>query len=134
MAALRAVLIAGPTASGKSALAVALARALGGRVINADSQQVYGGWRVLTARPSAAEEAAAPHALYGHVGLAEAYSVGHWLRDGLRVLAGYRYQHYDDDAPTFESVASAVPPFDRSTHQHTLTLGVTLTSALIAGR
>lgn len=76
---LRPVLIAGPTASGKSALALGLARRLGGAVINADSQQVYGEWRVLTARPSAAEEAAVPHRLYGHVGLADAYSVGRWL-------------------------------------------------------
>jgi hypothetical protein len=56
------------------------------------------------------------------------FEVGHWLRDGLRVLAGYRLQLYSDDAPTVQSVASAVRPFDRSTHQHTVTLGVTLTS------
>lgn len=75
------VLIAGPTASGKSALALAIAEARGGPVVNADALQVYGNWRVLTARPSAADEARAPHELYGHVGHAEAYSVGAWLRE-----------------------------------------------------
>src|SRR4029077_617945 len=62
-----AVLIAGPTASGKSALALALARKAGGVVINTDSMQVYRDLRVLTARPSADEEAEVPHRLYGHV-------------------------------------------------------------------
>jgi tRNA dimethylallyltransferase len=77
----RPVLIAGPTASGKSALALAIARRDGGRVINADALQVFANWRILTARPGAAEEAIAPHALYGHVPGDTAYSVGHWLRD-----------------------------------------------------
>jgi len=72
---IRAVLIAGPTASGKSALAMALARRFGGTVINADSMQVYRDLRVLSARPSAAEEASVPHRLYGHVDGAENYSV-----------------------------------------------------------
>ena len=75
------VLIAGPTASGKSQLAMALAARDGRVVVNADALQVYGCWRVLTARPTVAEEAALPHALYGHVGRAQAYSVGHWLRE-----------------------------------------------------
>lgn len=75
------ILIAGPTASGKSALALALAGHLGGMVINADALQVYDHWRVLTARPSAEDEARAPHRLYGHVPVREAYSVGTWLRD-----------------------------------------------------
>lgn len=82
-----AVLIAGPTASGKSALAVALARALGGTVINADSQQVYGAWRVLTARPTAEEMAGPPHRLYGHVALDAPYSVGHWLAEVAPLLS-----------------------------------------------
>ncbi len=86
----RPVLIAGPTASGKSAVALALANRLGGMVINADSQQVYREWRVLTARPSPAEEAQAPHRLYGHVGLAEAYSVGRWLDEVRLVLSEAR--------------------------------------------
>ena len=75
------VLIAGPTASGKSALALALARRLNGVVINADSQQVLAVWRVLTARPTPAETQAAPHRLYGHIPLDRRYSVGDWLRE-----------------------------------------------------
>ncbi|RED13198.1 tRNA (adenosine(37)-N6)-dimethylallyltransferase MiaA [Pontivivens insulae] len=75
------ILIAGPTASGKSALALALAQRDNGIIINADALQVYSGWRVLTARPSPADEVTAPHALYGHVANHESYSTGHWLRD-----------------------------------------------------
>ncbi|MEM8787533.1 MAG: tRNA (adenosine(37)-N6)-dimethylallyltransferase MiaA [Pseudomonadota bacterium] len=75
------ILIAGPTASGKSALALTLAARLGATVVNADALQVYAGWRILTARPSDADMAAAPHALYGHVPQDMAYSVGDWLRD-----------------------------------------------------
>jgi len=82
----RAVLIAGPTASGKSALALALAERTGGVVINADSMQVYRDLRVLSARPSVEEEARAPHLLYGHVDGAQDYSVAHWLEDVRRVL------------------------------------------------
>ncbi len=80
------VLIAGPTASGKSALAAALAARDGRVVVNADALQVYGCWRILTARPSVAEEAALPHALYGHVAADQAYSVGHWLREVVALL------------------------------------------------
>ncbi len=83
----RAVLIAGPTASGKSGLALALAEALGGVIVNADSMQVYRDLRILTARPSAEAEARVPHRLYGHVDAAETYSVGRWLRDVEPVLA-----------------------------------------------
>ncbi|WP_226583374.1 tRNA (adenosine(37)-N6)-dimethylallyltransferase MiaA [Acuticoccus sediminis] len=83
MSAPAAVLIAGPTASGKSALSLALAERLGGAIVNADSMQVYRDLRVLTARPSAADEALAPHHLYGHVDAAEAMSVARWL-DGVR--------------------------------------------------
>jgi len=83
----RAVLIAGPTASGKSALALALAGRHGGMVINADSMQVYRDLRIITARPTPAEEARAPHRLYGHVDAAATYSVGHWIIDVARVLA-----------------------------------------------
>jgi tRNA dimethylallyltransferase len=86
----KAILIAGPTASGKSALAVALARELGGLVINADSMQVYQGLRVLTARPSDEELAQAPHALYGHVPPSHVYSVAQWLADVARVLGEAR--------------------------------------------
>jgi len=80
------VLIAGPTASGKSALAMELAARDGRLVVNADALQVYGCWRLLTARPSQADEATLPHALYGHVGRDDAYSVGHWLRDVTGLL------------------------------------------------
>jgi len=82
----RPILIAGPTASGKSALALALAERIGGAVVNADSQQVYRDWRILTARPSPEEEAGAPHFLYGHVALDADYSVGTWLREIAEVL------------------------------------------------
>jgi tRNA dimethylallyltransferase len=76
-----ALLIAGPTASGKSALALKLARERGGVIINADSMQVYRELRILSARPTADEEAQAPHRLYGHISGAEDYSVGRWLTD-----------------------------------------------------
>jgi tRNA dimethylallyltransferase len=85
-----AVLIAGPTASGKSALASSIACARGGIVINADAMQVYRELCILTARPSAADEAAAPHRLYGHVAAAERYSVGRWLADAAAALAEAR--------------------------------------------
>src|ERR1041385_5323470 len=74
-----AILIAGPTASGKSALALALAEAIGGTIVNADSMQVYRDLRIITARPTPDEEARVPHRLYGHVDAAENYSVGRWL-------------------------------------------------------
>jgi tRNA dimethylallyltransferase len=83
----KAVLIAGPTASGKSALALGLAEKLGGTVINADSMQVYAHLRIITARPSPDEEALAPHRLYGTIDEAENYSVGRWVRDIAEVLA-----------------------------------------------
>ncbi|MEM1313209.1 MAG: tRNA (adenosine(37)-N6)-dimethylallyltransferase MiaA [Pseudomonadota bacterium] len=86
----RPVLIAGPTASGKSALALALAEALDGVVINADALQVYDGWRVLTARPSPEEEARAPHRLYGHVPVTAGHSTGAWLREGRAALEAAR--------------------------------------------
>lgn len=82
----RALLIAGPTASGKSALAIALAEELGGSIVNADSMQVYGELRVLTARPAPEEEARVPHRLYGHVPAAVAYSVARWLEDAAAVV------------------------------------------------
>ncbi len=75
------VLITGPTASGKSALAMYIAETAGGIIINADALQVFSNWRVLSARPSIAEERRAKHVLYGHVDGATNYSVGHWLRD-----------------------------------------------------
>ncbi|CAN1721688.1 tRNA dimethylallyltransferase [Hyphomicrobium sp. 1Nfss2.1] len=83
---MRPILIAGPTASGKSGLALRLAEDLGGIVINADSMQVYRELRILTARPSAADEQRAPHALYGFVSGQESYSAGRYARDVARVL------------------------------------------------
>jgi tRNA dimethylallyltransferase len=81
-----AVLIAGPTASGKSALGVKLAQGLDGVVINADSMQVYRDLRIITARPTPEEEAEAPHRLYGHVDAAVNFSVGRYAADAIRVL------------------------------------------------
>ncbi len=85
-----AVLIAGPTASGKSALALALARETGATIVNADSMQVYRDLRVLTARPSLEEEGQVPHNLYGHVDGAANYSVGRYLQDAARLIDGAR--------------------------------------------
>lgn len=81
------VLIAGPTASGKSALAMDIADAQGRSIVNADALQVFADWRVLTARPSAEDEAALPHRLYGHIPGNHAYSVGQWLREVSPLLA-----------------------------------------------
>jgi tRNA dimethylallyltransferase len=81
-----AVLIAGPTASGKSALALSLAEKLNGVVINADSMQVYRDLRIITARPTPQEEKRAPHRLYGHVDAAVNHSVGQWFRDAQGAL------------------------------------------------
>lgn len=75
------ILLAGPTASGKSALAMELAARDGRLIVNADALQVYENWRILTARPSPQDEATLPHALYGHVAGNASYSVGHWLRE-----------------------------------------------------
>ncbi|UGY20862.1 tRNA (adenosine(37)-N6)-dimethylallyltransferase MiaA [Bradyrhizobium septentrionale] len=86
----KAVLIAGPTASGKSALALALAQRTGGVVINTDSMQVYRDLRIITARPTAGEEALVPHRLYGHVDAGVNFSAGAWVADAARVLAEAR--------------------------------------------
>ena len=87
-----AVLIAGPTASGKSALALALAQKTGGIIINADSMQVYRDLRVITARPTPEEEALVQHRLYGHVDAAMNFSAGAWVVDAAKVLAEARAQ------------------------------------------
>jgi len=86
------VLIAGPTASGKSALALELGRKAGGVVINTDSMQVYRDLRVLTARPSVDEETEVPHRLYGHVDAAVNFSAGAWVTDAAKVLGEARAQ------------------------------------------
>ena len=85
----RPVLIAGPTASGKSALALAIAAAQGRVIVNADALQVWSCWRVLSARPTPEEHARVPHLLFGHRAPGQDYSVGHWLRE----VAGVLRQH-----------------------------------------
>src|SRR5215471_15577225 len=82
----KAVLIAGPTASGKSALALDLAQKTGGIVINADSMQVYRDLRIITARPTIEDEARVPHRLYGHVDAAINFSAGAWVADVAEAL------------------------------------------------
>ena len=81
-------LIAGPTASGKSALALRLARETGGEIVNADALQLYSDLRILSARPSAEEEARAPHHLFGTVDAVDGWSVGRWLRAAVPVIDG----------------------------------------------
>nr|WP_195165007.1 tRNA (adenosine(37)-N6)-dimethylallyltransferase MiaA [Mesorhizobium sp. NBSH29] len=93
-----AILIAGPTASGKSALALAIARLTGGTIINTDSMQVYGILNVLSARPGPAELLAAPHHLYGHIDPGELYSTGRWVAD-VRRLRGEGV--FDANRPIF---------------------------------
>jgi tRNA dimethylallyltransferase len=88
----KAVLIAGPTASGKSALALALAQKTGGVVINTDSMQVYRDLRIITARPPPAEEGLAPHRLYGHIDASVNFSAGAWVADAARILSEVRVE------------------------------------------
>ena len=83
---MRALLIMGPTASGKSALALSLAERIGGEIVNADSMQVYRDLRVLTARPAPDEEARVPHHLYGGIDAGTQYSTGRWLTDALAAM------------------------------------------------
>ena len=130
------ILIAGPTASGKSALAIRLAEALGGVVINADSMQVYADLHIITARPTPAEEARVPHRLFGHVDGAENYSVGRWLADaraaldrckqeGLRpILAGGTGLYFKallEGLSTIPPVPDSVRSALRARHAHTPT-------------
>ena len=82
----RPILIAGPTASGKSRLALTIASKLGGIIVNADSMQVLNCWTILSARPSTQDLLDANHFMYGHIGINEPYSTGHWLRDLKKVL------------------------------------------------
>ena len=91
-------LIAGATASGKSALALAIAEAFNGAIINADSMQVYDTLQVLTARPDAADLARVPHYLYGHISPKSDYSVGHWIKDATAALTKVRA---DGQIPVF---------------------------------
>ena len=80
------ILLVGPTASGKSKIAMSLAIKLGRQIVNADSLQVYSNWRILTARPTIKDEEIIQHHLYGHKAPDEEYSVGHWLRDLSNIL------------------------------------------------
>lgn len=86
----KVLLLMGPTAAGKSALALSLAARVEGEIVNADSMQVYRDLRVLTARPSVEEEARTPHHLYGHVDAGERYSAGRWLADATAAIADIR--------------------------------------------
>ena len=86
------VLIAGPTASGKSALALEFAQKTGGVIINADSMQVYRDLYILTARPTSEEERQVPHRLYGYVDAAVNFSAGAWVSDAAKALAEAREQ------------------------------------------
>jgi tRNA dimethylallyltransferase len=121
-----AVLIAGPTASGKSAVAIALAEKLNGVVVNADSMQVYRDLRVITARPSPEEETRAPHRLYGHTDAAVNYSTGRWLRDVAAVLTEARSQRrvpiiVGGTGLYFKALTSglaAVPPIPADIREH----------------
>ena len=81
------ILLVGPTASGKSKIAMSLAMKLGRHIVNADSLQVYSNWRILTARPTIKDEEIIPHHLYGHKAPNEEYSVGHWLRELSNILS-----------------------------------------------
>lgn len=84
------IVIAGPTASGKSGLAMTLAEALDGTIVNADSMQVYSDLRILTARPSAKDEARAPHRLYGYRDAANMASAADWMRDARSAISEIR--------------------------------------------
>ena len=88
-------LIAGPTASGKSALGQKLAQTVGGEIVNADSMQLYAGLTAITAGPTAEELAAAPHHLFGTVDPADGWSVGRWLRAASEVIAEIRARGRD---------------------------------------
>ncbi len=120
------ILIAGPTAGGKSGLALRLAERLGGVVINADSMQVYRELRILTARPSLEDEARVPHALYGFVGAAEGYSAGRYAADAARALAEARKQglrpiFVGGTGLYFKTLIeglSPIPPIDAGIREH----------------
>ena len=120
------ILIAGPTASGKSGLALALAERLGGVVINADSMQVYSELRILTARPTQDDERRVPHALYGFVPAREAYSTGRYLKDAQAAVArardhGLRPIFVGGTGLYFKALLeglSPVPPVDDAIRAH----------------
>ena len=123
----RPVLIAGPTASGKSALALKFAER-GGVIVNADASQVYNCWRVISARPSAEEEAQAPHRLYGHLNEDSPYSTGHWLREvGAIIAEGQRPIIVGGTGLNFQALTEGLAeipqtPSDLRTHANTIDL------------
>ncbi len=137
----RAVLIAGPTASGKSAFAMAIARACRGVIVNADSMQIYREMRVLSARPSVGEEAEIEHRLYGHVSVREQYSVGRWRDEAAVVLEELRAR----DVPAivvggtglyFKALSeglSPVPPVDEAVRAHWRGLAAEIGAAALHG-
>jgi tRNA dimethylallyltransferase len=120
------ILIAGPTASGKSALALAIAEHVGGVIINADSMQVYRELRILSARPTAEEEARVPHALYGLVPAAEAYSTGRFVRAAADAITkaheeGRRPIIVGGTGLYFKALLeglSPIPPIDDAIREH----------------
>jgi len=122
----KAILIAGPTASGKSALALRIAQQVGGSIINADSMQVYQDARILTARPSPADEAAAPHHLYGFVPGSEAYSAGRYVIDAAAAIRRVREEGRvpivaGGTGLYFTALLqglSAIPPVDAAVRRH----------------
>jgi len=113
----KAILIAGPTASGKSAAALELGARLGGTVINADSMQVYRELAILTARPSPAEMQLAPHRLYGMVSAGEAYSVGGFLEDAKQALAEQESIRQGDER-NYARVLERLKPYQEAVEQH----------------
>src|SRR3546814_1044552 len=103
----RLALIAGPTASGKSALAVALAQAVGrAQVVNADASQVYRDLAILSARPTPAEMAGVPHRLFGHIDGAEACNAARWAADARRALA--RSEEHTSELQSLMRISYAV--------------------------
>lgn len=121
------ILIAGPTASGKSALALHIATTQGGTIINADALQVFDGWQILTARPSQDDLARAQHALYGHIPFDADYSVGHWLRDITPLLGGNRPIIVGGTGLYFSALTQGLAdipatPDDLRSHANTLTV------------
>ncbi len=137
----RAVLIAGPTASGKSAFALAIARACRGVIVNADSMQIYREMRVLSARPSAEEEDEIEHRLYGHVSVREPYSVGRWRDEAKAVLAelterGVPAIVVGGTGLYFKALAeglSPVPPVDEAVRAHWRGLAEKIGAAALHG-
>ncbi len=131
------ILIAGPTASGKSGLALLLAEATGGTIINADSMQVYRELRIISARPSEEDERRSPHRLYGHVAASEAYSAGRYAREAAAAIeeaqqAGRRPIIVGGTGLYFKALLeglSPIPQIDPSVRDHWRAQALALTPA-----